>query len=89
MITVAPDSIVAAPARQSRVTLRKTVISCALLAGALLLAIVFMSLIGSEQLPARASLCALASLGTTPCGFGSAQHACSAGAQYQCVIFHL
>src|SRR4029079_1703724 len=41
---------------------------CALLAGALLLAIVLMSLIGSEQLPARASLCALASLGTTPCG---------------------
>ena len=36
--------------------------------GALLLAIVLMSLIGSEQLPARASLCALASLGTTPCG---------------------
>lgn len=62
------DTFVASPARQNRVTLRKTVISCALLAGALLLAIVLMSLIGSEQLPAGASLCALASLGTTPCG---------------------
>jgi iron complex transport system permease protein len=62
------EMFVATSARQNRVTLRKTVISCALLAGALLLAIVFMSLIGSEQLPARASLCALASFGTTPCG---------------------
>ena len=61
------DTFVASAVRQNRVTLRKTVISCALLAGSLLLAIVLMSLIGSEQLPARASLCALASLGTTPC----------------------
>src|ERR1044072_7069754 len=63
MITTA-----AASAGQNRVTLRKTLVSCAVLAAALLLAIVLMSLIGSEQLPARASLCALASLGTTPCG---------------------
>ena len=62
------EMFVASPARQNRVTLRKTVISCALLAGALLLAIVLMSLIGSEQLPVRPSLCALASFGTTPCG---------------------
>ena len=69
MITASSsDTFVASSARQNRVTLRRTVISCALLAGALLLAIVLMSLIGSEQLPARASLCALASLGTTPCG---------------------
>src|SRR6185436_13620437 len=52
----------------NRVTLRKTLISCALLGGALLLAIVSMSLLGSERLPARASLCALASLGTRACG---------------------
>jgi iron complex transport system permease protein len=67
------DTFVASAVRQNRVTLRKTVISCALLAGALLLAIVLMSLIGSEQLPARASLCALASLGTTPCSLTSDQ----------------
>ena len=57
-----------APRRQSRVTLRKTVISCAVLAAALLLAIVFMSLLGSEPLPVEASLCALASFGRTSCG---------------------
>src|SRR5215204_5160790 len=70
-MTMASDSsemFVAPPARRNRVTLRKTLISCALLAGALLLAIVLMSLIGSEQLPARASLCALASFGTSACG---------------------
>ncbi len=60
-------------ARQNRVTLRKTVISCLALAGALLLAIVMTALIGSEQLPARASLCALASFGTTPCGLSREQ----------------
>jgi len=54
--------------RQNRVTLRKTVVSCAVLGAILLLAIVFMSLIGSEPLPVRASLCALASLGNTSCG---------------------
>src|SRR4029453_8810906 len=46
----------------------KTVITCAVLVGTLLLAIVLMSLLGSEQLPVRASLCALASLGTSACG---------------------
>ena len=50
MIIRDPD-IVVSPARQHRVTLRKTVISCALLACALLLAIVLMSLIGSEPFP--------------------------------------
>src|SRR5688572_23662388 len=74
MITASSsDTFVTSPARQHRVTLRKTVISCALLAGALLFAIVLMSLIGSEQLPAGASLCAIASLGTTPCGLSRDQ----------------
>ena len=59
--------------RPNRVTLRKTVISCVALTAALLLSIVLMSLIGSEQLPARASLCALASFGTTPCGLSREQ----------------
>ncbi|HEX6648473.1 MAG TPA: iron ABC transporter permease, partial [Pyrinomonadaceae bacterium] len=62
------SGIVTSPSRHNRVTLRKTVISCLTLTLALLLAIVFMSLVGSEQLPARASLCALASLGSSPCG---------------------
>jgi len=54
--------------RQNRVTLRKTVVSCLVLTGALLFSIVLMSLIGSEPLPARASLCALASFGSSACG---------------------
>jgi len=62
------SNIVTSPARQNRVTLRKTVVSCLALTIALLLSIVLMSLIGSEQLPARASLCALASFGTSSCG---------------------
>src|SRR5215218_3600302 len=56
------------PVRQNRVTLRKTVVSCVVLAATLLLAIVLMSLLGSEQLPVRSSLCALASFGTSTCG---------------------
>src|SRR5689334_21657038 len=52
----------------NRVTRQKTVISCVLLVAALLLAVVFTSLAGSEPLPVRASLCALASLGNTSCG---------------------
>ena len=62
------SEIVTSPARQNRVTLRKTLVSCLTLTVALLLAIVLMSLIGSEQLPVKSSLCALASFGTTPCG---------------------
>ena len=67
MSSTASD-IVTSPARQNRVTLRKTVVSCVALAIALLLAIVVMSLIGSESLPVKASLCALASFGNTSCG---------------------
>jgi iron complex transport system permease protein len=72
MITNASESI-ASPARHDRVTLRKTVVACAMLGAALLLAIVLMSLLGSEQLPVRASLCALASFGTSPCGLSQDQ----------------
>ena len=67
MISTASD-IVASPARQHRVTLRKTVVSCAVLALTLLLSIVLTSLVGSESLPSTASLCALASFGTSSCG---------------------
>ncbi|HJT27100.1 MAG TPA: iron ABC transporter permease [Pyrinomonadaceae bacterium] len=52
----------------NRVTFRKTIVACATLAAVLLLAIVLMSLLGSEPLPVRASLCALASFGTNRCG---------------------
>ena len=58
----------------TRVTLRKTLIACAVLAAALILTIVLMSLIGSESLPARASLCAMFSGGTTPCGLARDQY---------------
>lgn len=59
--------------RHNRVTLRKTVVSCAMLALALLLAVILLSLVGSEQLPAGPSLCALVSLATTPCGLSQDQ----------------
>src|ERR1044072_8667558 len=52
----------------NRVTLRKTIVACAAMAAALLIAIVLMSLLGSEPLPVRACLCALASFGTSSWG---------------------
>src|SRR5689334_24059454 len=57
----------------NRVTFRKTIVACAVLAVVLLLAIVLMSLLGSEALPVRASLCALASFGTSTCGLSQDQ----------------
>src|SRR6185369_1577041 len=62
------SGIVVSAVRQNRVTLRKTVVTCTLLAATLTLGIVLASLIGSEPLPSGASLCALASLGTSMCG---------------------
>jgi iron complex transport system permease protein len=67
MIKTISETVVA-PSRGNRVTLRKTLVSCALLLSALLLSIILMSLIGSERLPAGASLCALVSFGTNTCG---------------------
>lgn len=58
----------------TRVTLRRTLVACGLLAIALVLAVVIMALIGSESLPARASLCAIASLGRNDCGLGRDQY---------------
>jgi iron complex transport system permease protein len=60
--------------RRDRVTLRKTLVSCAMLAIALLLAVILLSLVGSEQLPVRSSLCALLSFGTSPCGLSQDQY---------------
>ena len=58
----------------THVTLRRTLIACGALAVALVFAVVVMSLIGSESLPARESLCAIASLGTSQCGLGRDQY---------------
>lgn len=58
----------------TRVTLRRTLIACGLLAITVVLAVVMMSLIGSESLPARESLCAIASLGTSDCGLSRDQY---------------
>lgn len=58
----------------TRVTLRRTLIACGVLAIALVLAVVSMSLLGSESLPARASLCAMASFGTSDCGLSPDQY---------------
>jgi iron complex transport system permease protein len=58
----------------TRVTLKRTLIACGLLALTLVFAVVLMSLIGSESLPPRASLCALATLGTSQCGLGRDQY---------------
>src|SRR5690349_6651361 len=58
----------------TRVTLRRTLIACGALAVALVAVIVLMSLLGSEQLPVRASLCALFSIGTSPCGLSRDQY---------------
>jgi iron complex transport system permease protein len=68
-------------ARQSRgidgkrVTFSKTVTTCAILFLMLLTVVVLMSLLGSEKLPAQSSLCALLSLGKSPCGLTSDQYA--------------
>lgn len=58
----------------TRVTFKHTLIACGLLALTLVFAIVLMSLIGSESLPPRASLCALATLGTSQCGLERDQY---------------
>src|SRR4030095_2691201 len=72
-MSITASGFVNSTSRQNRVTLRKTLISCLALIAALLLSIVLMSLLGSEQLPVRASLCALASFGTSACGLSQDQ----------------
>lgn len=51
----------------NRVTMGKTVIWCCILAVALLLTIVVTSLIGSQPLPLKATLCSLMSFGNSAC----------------------
>jgi len=56
-----------------RVTARKTLIACGVLLFALLGGIGIMALVGSETLPARASVCSLLSFGNSTCGLTSEQ----------------
>lgn len=58
----------------TRVTLRRTLIACGTLTLALAAVIVTMALLGSEQLPVRASLCAIFSAGASPCGLSRDQY---------------
>ena len=58
----------------TRITLRRTLIACAALTLALVATIVASSLIGSEHLPASASLCAIFTAGTSPCGLSRDQY---------------
>lgn len=57
----------------SRVTLRKTLLTCAVLILGLVVIIVFASLVGSEKLPATNSLCAILLLGSNHCGLSTDQ----------------
>lgn len=51
-----------------RVTMRSTLLTCGLLLLVLVAAIVITSLLGSESLPTRSAICAIASLGNSACG---------------------
>ena len=59
----------------TRATLRSALLICLFLLAALAVVIVFMALLGSERLPARASLCALLSFGKSSCGLTADQDA--------------
>lgn len=59
----------------ARVTLRRTLVSCGILLLVLVGAVLITSLFGSERLPARASLCALLSGGSSTCGLTANQWA--------------
>jgi iron complex transport system permease protein len=59
----------------TRATLRKTLIVCAILFTVLVVVFVLMSLLGSEKLPAQASLCALITFGKSSCGLSGDQAA--------------
>jgi len=58
-----------------RATMRGTLFACVLLLAALLVVVVLTSLVGSEPLPSRASICSLMSAGRSPCGLTTDQFA--------------
>jgi iron complex transport system permease protein len=66
---------VLSPMRGARMTLRRTLIACAVLLLALAGAIVVTSLLGSEHLPSKAALCSLFSFGSNSCGLSFEQSA--------------
>ena len=61
--------------RGARSTLRRTLLLCLLLLGALCIAIVVASAIGAERLPLASSLCALFTGGSSSCGLTPEQSA--------------
>ncbi len=58
----------------ARLTFRRTILACTTLLLVLIAVVLGTSLLGSEQLPARSSICALITLGT-PCGLSTEQAA--------------
>ncbi len=66
---------VASTELRGRATLRRTLVACSVLFLVLVAAVLVVSLLGSERLPARASLCALFSLGQSSCGLTADQFA--------------
>jgi iron complex transport system permease protein len=63
------------PASGARSTLKRTAVICFTLAILLVAGLLAASLIGSERLPVRASLCAIFSLGSANCGLTAEQQA--------------
>lgn len=59
----------------SRVTFSKTLLVCGILLFTLLVIVILTSLVGSERLPAQASLCALLTFGKSACGLTADQDA--------------
>lgn len=59
----------------SRVTFSKTLLVCAFLLFTLFVIVILMSLVGSEKLPAQASLCAFLTFGRSSCGLTADQEA--------------
>lgn len=63
------------PNRGARTTLRRTLLICLVLAGALLCSVLVAAVIGSERLPVVSSLCALFTVGGGACGLTMEQQA--------------
>src|SRR5882672_6262773 len=59
----------------ARLTLRRALISCAVLLSVLVCVVLLTALVGSERLPATSSLCAVLSLGKSSCGLTANQSA--------------
>ncbi|MGH9904721.1 MAG: FecCD family ABC transporter permease, partial [Pyrinomonadaceae bacterium] len=70
-----PDRTSASPRLDAgRATLRKTLITCFVLVITLVVAVLVMSLFGSERLPIKSSICAVVSLGQYSCGLTPDQY---------------